>query len=146
MRTFLQPDARPFWRRRGLHSSQNTLFKQTHPMLRRPGLHSSQKLDFHANIVRTRRSPRDVCLDINGQWICKLNIRAAPVRGSTVQSMILSNMSVQSITVICLYVNCVLKLSTTGRHWVFTKCVLMKSGTNLSVIRVPKHSTVGTLS
>ena len=92
---------RPLLRRLGLHSSQITLFKQTCPLLRRPGLHSSQNLDFHANIVRTRRSPREICLDLNGQCICKLSICATPVRGSTVQSMNLSNMSVQSIAVTC---------------------------------------------
>ena len=53
----------PLLRRPGLHSSQNTLFKQTRPLLRRPGLHSSQDIDFHANIVRTRRCPREICLD-----------------------------------------------------------------------------------
>ena len=105
----------PQRRLRGIHSSQNKVLEYTHLLRRRSGL-QGPNLDIPVKSVHIQRPPGEICIDINGQCICKINIHAILVRGSAVQSMTLSNMFVQSITGICLYVNCVLRVSTTERH------------------------------
>ena len=104
----------PLRERWGLHGSQNTLFKQSRLLQRPQDLQSSQNLDFHANIIHTRRYPFFAIY--------------AYARGKFEGIQLVEY--TQSIAMVLLYMNCVRKHLRAGRRKVFTKRVYLKMATN----------------
>ena len=118
----------PLRERRGLHGSQNTVNSRFLP--RSQGFPSSQNLDFHANIVHTRRSP--FLLD---KHTYDFSLRGYSSKHDLVEK---THTVHRHNTLICeLSLKAFKSKKTPGPHKVvFTKCVFMITATNVN--RVPK--------